>query len=292
MDKKLVAIQRTTQSKPLSSSSLLYTLISSPLALVSALPRIFYQAYLLHYQKRLDVYQRPEPHAVEQLVESCLPPVPNRSLAESPRGGVGWQKKNSLERWCETRIYGYLQKRCHDTKIAIHFRLTNPAEELISIPEGEHTLSRELTIYYRSPRIFSLLFMMPSSQHSLLLGTQGEKVFSVSSSELFTELFVPPTSTSHPPSWKDRLAKRLRSSDIPHSITIPIPEHHALDSPPTLRSLFVLSTLIFLGVLERNLYLLFHARFVPGDEPWGGWNRITRGPSWDVVGSHRRDNER
>ncbi|KIJ41082.1 hypothetical protein M422DRAFT_31957 [Sphaerobolus stellatus SS14] len=289
-EKKLIAIQRATNSTHLSSWSLLSTLVRSPFGLLLALPRILYQAYILHYKKQLHVYQRPEPYALDPDVEHHLPAVPNRSEADHPPGGgsIGWQKKSFLEKRCQIRVYEFLQRRSIETGISIHFIPANPAEANMSFEaEGSQDLSRSVSIYYRSARIFAIIFMMPSPRHALLLG-QGENVFSVSSEDLLEELFKPSNTLSEC-RWKDSLAGRLRAKTVPFSLSLPIPNHHPLDNPATIGSLFILYALIFLGTLEKNLYNFFHAKFVPGDEPWGGWTRLSFTPSWDAIGSFRKD---
>ncbi|THU76154.1 hypothetical protein K435DRAFT_186558 [Dendrothele bispora CBS 962.96] len=58
---KLTALLRPVSSVPLTAPNLLWTLSRYPVGLLLSLPRILYQAWVLHYRKKLDVYIRPEP---------------------------------------------------------------------------------------------------------------------------------------------------------------------------------------------------------------------------------------
>ena len=277
-EKKLVAIIRATHSAPLSSTNLLSTLLRAPFALLLSFPRIVYQAYLLHYYKRLDVYQRPEPCASDPAVEPYLPPVLNAVQTDVRHvgRGVGWQRKGPLERWCEQRVYAFLYQQCEETNISVYFIPANPVEKRTIVhPSGRNILnsSRTLTIYYRSPRVFTIFFTTPSPRHAILLGVQGDRIFSVSSEELFNEAFATPTSALPRQPWS-RLTQYVRRLLVTDSIDLSIPPFHALDSPMTFMTVFVLLMLSVLTMVEKKALSAIGARFVRGDEPWGGWTRL------------------
>ncbi|KAF8588064.1 hypothetical protein K439DRAFT_1652066 [Ramaria rubella] len=295
--RKLVAILRTTQSTPFSSASLLWVVACAPLGLLLAFPRILYQAYLLHYHKRLDVYQRPELCAPDPVVESKLPVVPNNPEANDKdccgSRGVGWQKTGALERWCERRVSAYLRSRCRKTGISLTFMPSNPAEDRTTVLSSRAD-GRALTIFYRTPRLFTILFTMPSSQHALLFGVRAEKVFSVSSDDLFHEVFAPPSASSEQ-RWKTRLTRCLRCASVPRSIDLQVPLHHSLDEPITFMSTFMLFLSLCLVTLEEKLFKMLGARFVRGEEPWGGWERLRSRDafrSWETLGSVRQKSDK
>lgn len=297
-EKKLVAIIRATHSVPLSSATLLSALVRLPFGLLLPFPRIIYQAYILHYHKQLDVYQRPEPCASDPAVEAHLPPVLNAIQAD-PRHigrGVGWQSIGPLERWCERRVYAFLHKKCHETNISVVFIPANPVESRTvvhpSVTDAVKS-NRTLTIYYRSPRIFTILFTMPSPMHAVLLGVKGDRLFSVSSEEIFNEMFAASTSVPSRPAWS-RLTRRIRRLLVPDSLDLSIPPFHALDNPMTIMTVLVLLILSTLTMVEKKAFNIIGARFVRGDEPWGGWMRLRSNSSSlsyprEKLGSVRRE---
>jgi hypothetical protein len=42
---------------------------------------------------------------------------------------IGWPKKGFLERWCERRVYAFLQKKCKETNISVIFIPANPIDK-------------------------------------------------------------------------------------------------------------------------------------------------------------------
>ncbi|KAF8510470.1 hypothetical protein BU17DRAFT_55341 [Hysterangium stoloniferum] len=290
--KKLVAVQRSVSCTPLSNWNLLSTLICSPLGLLLALPRIIYQAYLLHYHKRLDVYARPEPCAPDSSIEGNLPTVINKVQTDAhypPRGAVGWASKGLLEKWCEKRVYQYLRRRITIMDISVTFIPANIAERRVTISPETSQGSRVLIIHYRSPRIFPIIFMTPSAAHALLLGVHADKVFSVSSEDLFKEAFSASSeAVVQKQPWLARKARNIREASVPSHLGLTIPSCHPLDDPPRVVAILVLSLLFLLERIEKGVFGVFRARFVEGNEPWGGWERLVEKRTLAVLGSVRR----
>jgi hypothetical protein len=130
---------------------------------------------------------------------------------------------------------------------------------------------------------------MPSAAHALLLGVHADRVFSVSSEELFKEVFSIPSSVIQGPSWAARKSWNIRQCFIPPGLDLPVPLRHPLDDPPTVLTVLVLFLLFLLEKLERNVFRVFRARFVKGDEPWAKWEKLVVKPPLDVLGSVRRE---
>ena len=279
---KLTAVLRPTVSTPLSSSSLLKALTHLPFALFLSLPRILYQANILHYTKRLDVFIRPEPF---------------------PGGdGVKWQDEGILERYARRRVENYLEGMVNEIGVRVELISGDRAVPRKVFGDG----GQKLVIEYVAARFFTILFQAPSAAHAILLG-RSEGIFTVNSPDLFLTVFSP--SSYSDPSLS--FAQKIRLHPLPshlvqsHPTTsnpLPspflIPPIHPLDPTPFRQTLnvLVLLTLLLLEKLEKWIFKLSKARLVDGDEPWEAWGRA--GKVWENgegvkkftgLGSVRRD---
>jgi hypothetical protein len=265
---KLTAILQAKTSTPFTASSLIFTLLQAPFALLLTFPRIAYQAFILHYRKRLDVYVRPEPIAVRKDVEESLPPVTNavqpggRGNEGAIKGGIGWQKETWVERWCRKRVERFMEPRAAETNVITRLICSNPLISDRTFGPSDSSEARVLDIYYRSPRFFATLIIAPSPRHMLVLGsTSRDPIFSPSSKELFLEVFSN-TGASYQNPIRERLAHaRLEKYDFANP----------LDAP----SLFMLSLVLLwtycVDKLTELIFNLVSARFVPGEEPRYTW---------------------
>ncbi|TDL26880.1 hypothetical protein BD410DRAFT_715281 [Rickenella mellea] len=289
---KLTAVLRTVTSTSLSSRALLAAISQYPFALLLTFPRIAYQAFILHYRKRLAVYVRPEPCAVEPEIEKQLG-APRNSIQHIGRrgGGLGWQREGLLERYCRDLTAKFLTRRTRETGIGVQLISANPA---CATMEFENTGSAsasiaQLKIYYRSPKLFTTLLMTPSAEHALLLGQDTEKEFSVSSRDLFVAVFSQPSC----PISASRLlwlVRSLRIRKIPAHIQLALPGSHAMDgsAPDIVTHTLAIATLYMMEHLEKAVFHFIGARFVDGDEPWGGWDRVgcRLRETYNTQGSH------
>ncbi|EIN05928.1 hypothetical protein PUNSTDRAFT_74287 [Punctularia strigosozonata HHB-11173 SS5] len=284
---KLTATIRPTSAIPLTVSSLLSAILGAPLGLLLSMPRILYQAWILHYRKGLDVYARPEPYPVQPLLlEGDCMKSPASSLLG---GGVGWQPEGPLEAYTRRRIEGFLRRRARDTNTVVSLISANPAVPPLTFG-AENESSSHLLIHYMSPRFFSTLFLMPSAAHALLTASDQaqskiDRIFWTSDRALFLRVFHNPSSPSR------TLAQRFRLRPVPPVVLtspgLPIPPRHPLDpdarvhalikSARTFSDLTVLALLMFAELLEKWIFTLVKARFVPGEEPWGRWSRAEAG---------------
>ncbi|KAG8908917.1 hypothetical protein FRB99_000020 [Tulasnella sp. 403] len=228
---KLVASIFAQASQRLDARSLRSTLLRYPFSLLLTALRITYQASILHFSKRLDVYPRPEP--VAQLCYAGDPLGDDNNPAERKddngadcvAGSIGWQKEGSLERWARNTVEAYIRHKVDELGVAVTLTCTNPLvpskafyptdatahskeldQECLSTSNEDCSTrstvrtptTQSLDIRSRSPAFFTLLVMAPSSLHALLLGCEAEKAFSVNDRELFLSVFP---SMAYPKSW-------------------------------------------------------------------------------------------
>ncbi|KZT37681.1 hypothetical protein SISSUDRAFT_1062608 [Sistotremastrum suecicum HHB10207 ss-3] len=288
---KLIASINARKSIPLSSRSLVTALIQTPFILFLSLPRILYQAFILHYFKRLDVFPRPDPHATSPLVESHLSLVANPVQDPHPTrlsGAIGWLPESWSERWARRRIEAFLLQRTAELNDTVLLVSSDPGTKIKTFPNSAPSKNPEetLIIYYRSPKAFTTILLAPSPQHAIMLGSRAEGFFTPSSEELFIEIFsASPSPNPAQNIIRTRIstlcthaAQSIRRKLIPPHIQseLEVPPKHCLDRPMDLTMLVVLSFLCIAEALERILTLVFRVRFVAGFEPWEGWNRLDK----------------
>ncbi|KDQ55895.1 hypothetical protein JAAARDRAFT_208159 [Jaapia argillacea MUCL 33604] len=311
-------------SKPLTTTALLGTLARYPLVLVLTLPRILWQAGILHYGKGLRVWARPEPKGVWALNSELKgsKAIERGKGSEVGSFGVGWQSESLVEKYMRKRVERFLERRVEGLeregkKVEARLVSGNPlvpnrtfAPSQSSSTEHSHPASssailppktpQTLTINYLSPRFFTFIFTSPSPAHALLIGSRAEKIFSVSDTKLFLDVFSAPDGGRR--SWR----QYIRTLPIPKPIlshaSLPIPPLHPLDAyaPDTvdaytpnkvdaytpnkvdayisnlLRAMMdvgVLCVLMMQEAVERWVFWVVGARFVTGGEPWRGWER-------------------
>ncbi|KAG6909169.1 hypothetical protein DXG01_001796 [Tephrocybe rancida] len=281
---KLTALLRPTASYPLTTYNLLASLSRAPFTLLLSLPRILAQAWALHYNKRLDVFLRPEP----------LPPLQKSEFAAwdglRRGGGVKWLSEGFLERYIRNRVETFLQHRVDEAGLQVSFVSADPSvTDFVLTPQGAGYQGRipHLVISYLSPRIFTIIFTSPSPEHALLLGSDTERIFTVSSREFFITLFT--VSNTTPDIIGSSPLQRMRARRVPASIPLQASVHHPLDPPlssraETLKTGLALRTLFFLERLEHWIFSVAHARVVAGEEPWAAWERAEK-----VLTRHRNE---
>jgi hypothetical protein len=255
--------------------------------------RISYQAAKLHYLRRLDVYARPEPVAPDAGVERALGPSSNPYQHGNGLGfGMGWQPEGWVQRTARQRVCAFLEERAKDLEVTVELIPANSTEQrrtYHAATPGTPTLS----IHYCSPLFFVLLFVLPSATHTLLLGSKAERLFTVSDEAIFLELFEPTPHTRVSTAQKFRKWCLLASSPPRNLSSPPV---HVLDREGVVNWEAAFVTIGYYSMLwlETLLYSLFRARFVSGEEPWNGWERVRRGqaiPKAGGIGSVRKEAE-
>ncbi len=282
---KLTATQIARHAVPLTSRNLAQALMKYPLALFLSFVRILYHAWLLHYVKGLDVFPRPDPKPATPEWGSLSP----RSIlgqggdgkapvAARVYGGIGWQDEGLLEAYTRRITKDFFARRAEDLRMDVILVSGDPSvpSQTFSpwtIPAGgDGDVAREeLVIHYTAPRFFTTLLLAPSAEHLLLL-KRTDDLFRVSSDERFVRVFSVPSAVNTSVSW----IQQLRTSLLPRPFVsaAAIPRRHPLDSnTPRFLNAPAVCILHFADVLEKNVFTLLHARFVPGTEPWRRWER-------------------
>lgn len=268
---KLTALMRPTGATPLTTRSLMWGVAQAPFGWFLTFPRILFVAWKLHYQKRLDVFIRPEPQPV-------------------PSGGVKWLSEGFLEGFARRRLEAHLVRRAQETGIQITLQPVDPSVSRHTFAPGGSS-EKKLVVSYLAPRFFTIVFLSPSAEHALLLGCDTERLFTVSDRDLFRVVF------SGKPHDNERL-QRLRLRDIPPELDLHIPRSHYLDNDHSrVVTALAICTFFFLEWLERGIFGLARARVVKGLEPWEQWGRaagVYRGGSYNAhpggsLGSVRAD---
>ncbi|EKM52692.1 uncharacterized protein PHACADRAFT_211911 [Phanerochaete carnosa HHB-10118-sp] len=284
---KLAAFLTPSACSPLASGNLLWSLLLQPLALVSSMPRILYQAWLLHYRKGLRVYARPDPF-----------PATDGWAEETRRGGgVGWQPETWVEAFARRRVEVFLQRRARETSISVTLLAGNPAVPRKEFkPETTIKEPRHLTISYLSSVFFTAIFAAPSFAHARLL-CQSSRCCHVSSEGLFRELFANTGSGGgQPPRGSATASQRLRMLLLPKHLRysrleLVVPKQHPIEAvrrgPLSCTATnFVLLIYIISEWIEAWLYRTIGAAFVAGQEPWKFWGR-----AFGTVGSGEGSSE-
>ncbi|KDE04035.1 hypothetical protein MVLG_05536 [Microbotryum lychnidis-dioicae p1A1 Lamole] len=286
--------------EPLSPSSILSALLKWPLTLFLTTPRILYQAMLLHYRHRLDVFPRPEP-----FVQSPIEQARNARLVNPVQQGalpanVQWQEETAFETRCRGKVVAYLERRVagmtasEERRVRIVIRAANTSKPITTVPHnlelpalGNKIEIETVVINFVSNQFWTDLYTSPSIHLALELGSKTEQRWSTNNEDLFLEVFKPLSNhlanlsrtTKYIHSLRIRQMNWSRSfSSIychaPREFTLGV---HPLDDDAT--SISDLQSLLehFLVVrLGYWFFVVFGARFVRGTEPWEEWARWER----------------
>ncbi|KAI0063377.1 hypothetical protein BV25DRAFT_423649 [Artomyces pyxidatus] len=140
---KLTALHRTLRAEPLTTRSVLTALLVHPFLLFMSMPRILYQAWVLHYRRRLSVYRRPDPLPVSPSASSSAP---------FAGGGVCWLPPSLLERAAERRVTAYVHARARALGVTVVLRPGDPRDPPRTL--GAADARRTLHVTYRGPQFF------------------------------------------------------------------------------------------------------------------------------------------
>ncbi|WVW79530.1 hypothetical protein I302_101499 [Kwoniella bestiolae CBS 10118] len=267
---KFVAVLTSGPSPPVALEPrnvllLLRTISKWPFTLMSVNARTFYQAYKLHYLKKLALFPRPEHHTTG-----------SEGIMNPPQKGEGRDIGQGLQRqgisWVEVRsrevVQRWARQRVEDTGIGLEIKMTNGREDLVIPAKSEvsngnghvnghanshlngqssrktdgHTNSN-LVVTTSDPLFFANLLVSPSPHHSLIMFS--EQLTSVSSPQLFLDFFSPPLPTGSdsdsgeteiPVDRLTRLTRNRRKSYFTylysHSTYPPLPSIPPLFDPP------------------------------------------------------------
>ncbi|OSD00013.1 hypothetical protein PYCCODRAFT_1394179 [Trametes coccinea BRFM310] len=283
--RKLMATFSARRATPLTSTGLLMALARYPFALFLSFARILYHAWILHYLKRLDVFPRPDPKPATPgwgVFSRGPGERDGAKAAQRVSGGAGWQPEGIVEAYARGVVERFLSRRADELDIAISLMSGDP-----SVPPKTFQPSRmeerqkgraHLAIHHAAPRFFTTLLLAPSGEHMLLLG-RVEGLFRVNSESLFLRAFTSPASTQR---RSCIMTQRLRASLLPRRFLLATgqaselgdtPHTHPLDAHRPIFNALAICALHLADRMEKAVFSLLRARFVPGLEPWGRWER-------------------
>ncbi|KAI9058807.1 hypothetical protein FKP32DRAFT_1597132 [Trametes sanguinea] len=280
---KLSATLTARRATPLTSTGLVTTLARYPVALLLSFVRILYHAWILHYRKRLDVFPRPDPKPAALGWGMFSPEERDgEKAAHRVYGGAGWQPEGIWETYARGVVERFLWRRANELSIVVSLVSGDPSVPprtfRPSSTEERKDARTDLAIHYAAPRFFTTLLLAPSAEHMLLLG-RVEGLFRVNSESLFLQAFSssPPTQSS-PHSMTQRLRvclvpQRFLKATGKASEEGNTPHAHPLDDDRPIFNALAICALHLADRLEKSAFTLLRARFVPGLEPWGRWER-------------------
>ncbi|KAK4052497.1 hypothetical protein OIV83_002299 [Microbotryomycetes sp. JL201] len=180
---------------PLTKAALLGSIARWPTSLLLTTPRILYQAAILHYRKWLDVFPRPEPFAA--VLSAKLDDInPVEALDHAQEGGVQWQDEGAFTTFARKRTVAFLERRVDEMAQLLERRVSvllkpaniniDPITIASSLGEGK---VEKLEMAYLTPLMFDDLFLCPTPQLALELGSQSERRWFVNDSTLFLDVF-------------------------------------------------------------------------------------------------------
>ncbi|KAF9228151.1 hypothetical protein BS17DRAFT_323494 [Gyrodon lividus] len=254
-------------STPLTTPHLLTALSRLPLALFLTLPRILYEASVVHYRKGLRVVGRPEATPAQVYgarkhgaVAESNPPSPAGGADRDHPGGIIYQNPTLLERYARHRMRAFLEQRCIETGVRVVLVPGDPWAEVLTFGPGcspttpkattaaelSLTEARQLTsnetliISYTSPRIFTLFLTSPSAFLFFRAGctskTDGERpLFAVASEGAFMHVFEPElcvcaTGVESDEEWRGRNGSGWLERTTQWMRRMPLPRSSLLES--------------------------------------------------------------
>ena len=255
------------------------------MALLISTPRILYQAYRLHYEKRLAVFPRPEPRS-EGLEGTWNPP--QQDVDDSGQA-VGWQSMSFTERLARQLVATWAQERVVGIGSGLEVRYRRPGSlhpDLELPPTDTESKQHPLTITTSSPKLFTHLLCSPSPEHFLTIAP--EILTSVSDANSFRYFFAPSTKpiSSHIDRWITWVQWRYFDWMISQSCIAPPPhlflgrEPRPMVSDITISQKFWMLMIVYLAFLgswlEELVIRHLKARWVPGGAPERIWERALR----------------
>ncbi|KAL1938918.1 hypothetical protein VTO73DRAFT_11071 [Trametes versicolor] len=277
---KLTATLFARRAVPFTSAHLLRALARYPFALLLSFARILYHAGILHYKKGLDVFPRPDPKPAAQGWRS--PASEETEAGERVYGGIGWQPEGALEAYARGLIEKLFARCSEELGVRIELVSGDPSVPRRTFQPSARAQEKDvqgeayLTIHYAAPRFFSTLLLAPSPEHMLLVG-RAEDLFRVNSQSLFSQVFSAASPSTTQDKTSTSLTQWIRASLLPSRFLTAAPTgtpaRHILDVDRPLLNALAICALHLMDHLEKTVFTLLRARFVPGMEPWLRWDR-------------------
>ncbi|WVR08945.1 hypothetical protein IAU60_006004 [Kwoniella sp. DSM 27419] len=253
-----------------------------PFTLMLVQVRTYYQAYRLHYLKRLALYKRPETRTTGD--EGLYNP-PEKDVE-----GVGVGLQRNKVGWVETNakslVWRWAEVKAEESGVDFEVIYRHTGEVRTTVPVGSDESNRDKVVIVTSDsHFYTHLVLAPSPQHMLIIAPEG--LTSISSSTLFIDFFTP-LKTARPDRYS-RFAETWRvkyySNLYANSTYPPLPSLPPLSSYPHWTAGAVLTPSdrllatrvtfwwVFAEFAEEKVFDWLAARFVPGQEPWKVWER-------------------
>lgn len=240
-----MSIKPKRPAKVMTRWNLIWYLVQQPFDLFLPVMRIMWEAMKLHWQKRLPVYIRPEPHGImpsrseefngigwpssHNPVESKLG-IDTDSNSKKSSGGIFWNPESALERPCRQSVESFFKLRTRqDPHLSIKVLSTNPESQTFLFSGGTKTsvTTKGLTDDEKTTLVFYTLsnetlftdLCLYSPSLAFILGSQMDRSWGVNSIDSFHEVFAPFSRESPSSSRRDWLAHRLRRYHLQWSLT-------------------------------------------------------------------------
>jgi hypothetical protein len=242
-----------------------------------------YQAYRLHYEKRLAVYPRPEPSS-EAAKEAWNAPQDDVEGLGLP---IAWQTPGWSERTARTIVEGFCQTQVDHAGVGLKIEFLDQREDLVFSTQTSMGDRKLCSIKTADPKFFSHLLIAPSARHFLILSP--ELLTTIDDPDLFIKMMDISARSTSEVSRIARLTSTVRQRFflffMAHSALPATPDLWPLDSRHfiTTSSLFdqvrilAIVYLVYIAdVAEERIMGLLGASFVEGREPWKVWERALK----------------
>ncbi|WVQ81380.1 hypothetical protein IAT38_003504 [Cryptococcus sp. DSM 104549] len=272
-------------------TGVLGALVKWPGTLLLVQTRTYWQAYKLHYRKKLALYPKPEP------IGPGAMGVFNPPEEDPERDEVGVVLQRQTDTWGEIHarevVGEWIRARAEQVRVGVEIVFHNEREGLVVKPlghEGKAGQAPVLVVESSDPMFYTNLLLAPSPEHTILLAQEFRTA--ISDHALFTTFFSPPSSPLNDPISRAAASARFRSfTHLYANTTLPPPPSlpplsstptHFTDTPNLLtwrQRLLVARIVFWTWVEERQLEWVLGVlggRFVPGQEPWTVWDRAMR----------------
>lgn len=282
--KKLMATLEGS-AEPLSDAAILRSSLLFPLSLLLTAARIVYQAFILHYFKRLNVFARPEPFVGQHQQENSVGPT------AAPNGSIHWQQPTTAQLWLRSQFEVALQ-RCvdqHSESVQVTVQpadFTQPTSTIARTALGSDgaafspaTEHHKITLRFHSHTAFEELLMAPCFDQAVDVGVI-KGTWEVDRPQLLESILelLEPSRLSVSTFSATNACRTLRSLYSRWS-SMPQPERHKpsshwQDTIATWRLALTLAQITATDVVSYYVAKALRAEFVRGGSPWEIWDRI------------------
>jgi len=242
-----------------------------------------YQAYRLHYEKRLAVYPRPEPSS-EAAKEAWNAPQDDVEGLGLP---IAWQTPGWSERTARRIVEIFCRSRVAQTGIGLHIEFLDQREDLVLSAQSSSSERQVRSIKTADPKFFSHLLIAPSPRHFAILSP--ERLTTIEDPKSFIHLMETPTDATPSLSTVERMTLKIRERFflffMAHSALPATPDLFPFDNrhfitasrySDQVRILTIVYLAYLADVAEERIMGLLGATFVEGREPWKLWERALR----------------